>query len=474
MVERSAAMAAEAMAGRVVHGDAEVKWNGAAIDSRRVTGREIFFALPGERVDGHDYAGEAVRRGAATVVVHREVEAAGGAAAWIRVDDTFEALHALTRAVRTEVPRRLLGLTGSVGKTTTKELLAAMLARRYPVEKSLGNFNNTYGFPLALLNVADGCEWMVAEMGMSTPGELGQVSRLGRPDVVLFLNVKPAHLESFGELRGIAEAKAELFDGLAPGGLVVANADDPEVTRIVERHVRERDPDARVVRYAIHAAEAEVRATVPEVLGEGRLGSRFRITAGGESAEIELPIHGLYNAENCLAAAAAAHALGVPLTEIRAAAAGFSPAEGRGKIHRLQGGVTLVDDTYNSNPEAAKKALESARALPGERWVAILGDMLELGSGARDFHREVGAHAAELGFEPLVGVGDLARSILAGSGERGVYAAHFADAAQAAAGAPSIVRPGDVVLVKGSRGVALEAVVEAIRAHVGAEQEEDG
>lgn len=473
MVERSAKVTAEAMGGRVVHGNPEIRWNGGALDSRRIAGREIFFALPGERVDGHEFVDDAVRNGAATIVVERDVEMTGDEVAWVRVDDTYKALHALTHAVRAEVPRRLVGLTGSVGKTTAKELLAAMLRRRYSVEKSLGNFNNTYGFPLALLSIADGCDWMVAEMGMSTPGELGRVSLLGRPDAALFLNVRPVHLENFGEISAIADAKAELLDGLVAGGLIVANADDSYVMHIVRRYVRERDPTARVVRYAIRADEAEVRATPPAALGGGRVGSRFTISAGGETVEIVLPIHGLYNAENCLAAAACAHALGVPLEEIGAAVTDFASPAGRGEVYHLSSSspsskgpslVTLIDDSYNSNPDAAVKALESARQLPGERYIALLGDMLELGPGAPGYHREVGARAAELGFNPLVGVGDLARHILAGSGERGVYAAHFSSAEQAAVGFPTMIRPGDVVLVKGSRGVALESVVQAIRA----------
>ncbi len=466
MVERSAAMAAEAMDGRVIGGDPATRWRGAAIDSRRVAGREIFFALPGDRVDGHDFARDAVRRGAATVVVHRDLEPSPDETAWVRVDDTFEALHALTRAVRGEVPRHLLGLTGSVGKTTTKELLARILARRFTVEGSLGNFNNTYGFPLALLNIDDGCEWMVAEMGMSTPGELGQVSRLGRPDVALLLNVRPVHLENFGDLDAIARAKGELLDGLVRGGLIVANADDPLVERLVRRYVRDRDPSVRVVRYGA-GVPADVRATPAVPLGGGRVGSRFEVTAcgktaGDETVAVELPVHGLYNAENALAAAACAWALGMPLAEIAAAVAGFSPPAGRGEVHRLTGGVTLIDDTYNSNPDAAGKALASARQFPGERHVAVLGDMLELGDGAAAFHAEAGERAAELGFDPVVGVGDLARTLVAAAGRRGATAVHFSTASQAAAGIPGVLHAGDVVLVKGSRGVALEAVVEAL------------
>ncbi len=473
MVELSAAAAAAAMDGTVFAGDPGVTWNGAAFDSRRVRGRELFFALPGERADGHDFVARALAGGAAAVVVHRDLEPAPRPqadharpeCAWLRVADTYRALHDLTRAVRKRVPERLVAITGSAGKTTTKELLAAMLARRFRTERSRGNFNNLYGFPLSLLNIRDDCQWMVAEMGMSTPGELRQISLLGRPDAAVFTNVRPAHLENFPSLRAIGDAKAELLAGLGDGGLVVANADDPEVMHLVERHRAESGlTGVRYVRYGI-VEPAEVTATPPRLLTD-RPGSRFELAAGGESAAVELPIHGLYNAENCLAAAACAHALGVPLAEIAGAVAGFEPGPGRGEVHRA-GGLTVVDDSYNSNPDAARKALVSARRLPARRYVAILGDMLELGPKSPAFHREVGERAAELGFSPVVAVGELARELAGAAREHGSDSRWLAGAAEAAEWASAALAsgeltPGDAVLVKGSRGVGLEVVVEAL------------
>ena len=494
MVERSAAIAARAMEGAVIAGDPAGVWSGAAIDSRRVAGREIFFALPGEKADGHDFVARALEQGAAAVVIHRDLETPGpgeGQAAWVRVSDTYRALHALTRSVRADVPERLVAITGSAGKTTTKELLAAMLGRRFRTERSPGNLNNLYGFPLSLLNIRDDCEWMVAEMGMSSPGELRQVSLLGRPDVAVFTNVRPAHLENFRHLRDIADAKAELLAGLADGGLIVANADDPEVMYIVERHRAERgdatrgEAQARYVLYGMETDSGEqpsatVTATVPEVLSGDKPGSRFVLTAAGESVDVELPIHGLYNVENCLAAAACAHALGVSLPEIAAAVAGLAPGRMRGEVHR-RGGLTVIDDSYNSNPDAAQRALESARQLPARRYVAVLGDMLELGPEAPSFHRAVGDQAADLGFALLVGVGELTRELVAAANQRGLETRWFADSSEAARWAasapggpeaaaalvpedlgPADLAPGDLVLVKGSRGVGLEVVVDQL------------
>ena len=548
--------AASAAGGRMIAGDAQARLHGAAIDSRAVRGGELFFAFAGAHADGHRFVGDAFGRGAAGAVVQ---DPAAAAASWpplaealaemeameatgameatpataataaraaaapelrgravIQVADTLAALHDVARVVRRRVPRRLIGITGSAGKTTTKELLAAMLATRYRVARNPGNFNNLYGFPLALLNVPDDAEWMVAEMGMSTPGELRQLSLLGRPDVALFTVVRPAHLQSFDSLRGIAEAKAELLAGLAPGGLVVANAGDPEVVRIALRYLAEGGEVAeggegveggpaaaggggaagdgaagrrRVVWYGIGSSASSLADSVPRLdvvaldlaPGPSGTGSRFVLLAGGRSQEVWLPLHGLYNVENCLAAAACAFALDVPLADIAAAAEQARPATGRGVVHRVvlhgtpaggeparepgdHGELTVIDDSYNSNPDALEKALAGAAQLPAARRLAVLGDMLELGPESPRFHRQGGLAAARLGFDPVAGVGELARELVAGAREGGAAAAWHPDAGAAADWAATAARPGDVVLVKGSRGIGLDAVVRRLLA----------
>ena len=230
MARLTVAEATEAVGGRLMAGDPHAVIDGAAIDSRAVCGGEAFFAFPGAVVDGHRFVADALARGAAAAVVQEDLETPSSGAL-IRVGDTFRALHDLARRVRTRVPQKLVGITGSAGKTTTKELLGAILAARFKVSWTPGNLNNLYGFPLSLLNVPDGTEWMVAEMGMSTPGELRQLSLLGRPDAAVFTVVRPVHLEFFSSVQAIAEAKSEILAGLAPDGFVVANADDPEVAR---------------------------------------------------------------------------------------------------------------------------------------------------------------------------------------------------------------------------------------------------
>ncbi|MDE2977864.1 MAG: UDP-N-acetylmuramoyl-tripeptide--D-alanyl-D-alanine ligase [Acidobacteriota bacterium] len=479
-MRRPLADAANVMNGTLIGDvDAGACYRGAAIDSRRVEGGEIFFALPGERTDGHRFVAAALAAGAAAAVVRTPAGDVGGPQ--IRVDDVTEALHELTRDHRRLLDIRVAGVTGSAGKTTTKDLLALLLGERWRVRKSPGNLNNLLGFPLTLLATDADCEWLVAEMGMSVPGELAAVSRLGRPDVAIFTNVRPAHLAGFEEPDGapadveaIARAKAELLEGLADDGLIVANAGDPRVVGLVDRHLARRGdatpaPAGReksVIWFEVEPAPgrlppAEVTAHGVEPLA-GEPGTRFTLGYRGASAKVELPLHGRANVENFLAAAACALRLGVPIETVAAAARRPRPGAGRGEVVSLPSGATLVDDSYNSNPEAARLALEAARLLDGRRHVAILGDMLELGSAERRYHRQLGRDAAELGFGLVVGVGELASETVAAAGETGVETAWFEDAKAAGAGAPALIGEGDVVLVKGSRGAALEHLVEGL------------
>jgi len=451
--------AALAMGGELISDQADAVWQGASLDSRKVSAGELFFALPGEKSDGHEFVDSALERGAAAAIVCEGMPLPTSGAA-IVVDDTFEALHRLTRAVRDEVPERLISITGSVGKTTTKELLTEMLAKQYRVAKNPGNLNNLYGFPIALLGIPDDTEWMVAEMGMSTPGELSQISRLGRPDVAVFTNVRPVHLEFFGSLREIADAKAELLDGLSEGGTVVANRDDAEVMRIAQSH------DGPVVWYALEV-DADYEAREVEPLGEGRVGTRFVLVASGEEIQIELALHGRYNVENFAAAAACAHTLGVSLGSIQAAARSARSEAMRGIVYAMDSGIWLIDDAYNSNPQAALAALKSALDFPGERYWTVLGDMLELGEASSRLHEQVGEEAAALGFSPIVGVGNMARILIRGAASGGAETRWFADAAEASAALRGALQAGDVTLVKGSRGVGLERVVQALKGGTG-------
>jgi UDP-N-acetylmuramoyl-tripeptide--D-alanyl-D-alanine ligase len=466
-MERRLLEAVRIMNGELLTSGGDRPFHGAALDSRRIRGGELFFALPGERTDGHRFVAQALTAGAAAAVVERrylrqhplEAEAWSRLGPVVAVDDGLEALHGLSREVRRSTPRKLVGITGSAGKTTTKEILATLLGGRFRVARSPGNFNSLYGFPLALLDIPADTEWMVAEMGMSEPGELGRLSRLAKPDVAVLTNIGSAHLERFGRIEAIAEAKAEILQGLPPEGLVVANADDPLVMAIGGRHA------GPIVTYG-RSPEAIARGIDVRGLrvqpGPGGDGSRLELEVKGASHEVRLPLHGSYNVDNFLAAAACAWALGVPAAEIAARAGQIEGGSGRGRLLRLEGPAVVIDDSYNSNPEAAVRALESALALPAERHWAVLGEMLELGEAAPALHEQVGRRAASLGFSPVVGVGPLGRPLLEGAKAAGAAVRWFETAAAAAAWVQEELRAGDVLLVKGSRGVGLEAVVQAL------------
>lgn len=456
---RTMTYAAEAMNGTLAWGTGTTEWAGVRIDSRAVGPGDLFFALAGERVDGHDFVAAALEGGAAGAVVkhppHGSAEAHAGAG--IVVDDTFSALHALTARVRDEKPEHLVAVTGSAGKTTTKELLGRMLAKRFRTAVSPGNLNNLYGFPLALLNIAEDSEWMVAEMGMSTPGELGGVSRMGRPEIAIFTNIGEAHLEQLGSLEAVVEAKAELLEGLVAGGTVVANADDPWVLEIARRH---SVTGGRVLHYGEDVDEAEGNVRIGKPRAEVG-GTRFSLSTISGSVDIDLRLHGLYNAWNFAAAATVAVFLGVPLAAIAEVGLEVETPPMRGRVVDL-GEATLIDDCYNSNPRAFRAALASAAELPGRRRWVVAGSMLELGGASRELHRQAGRDAAEFGFEPVIGVGEEARVLVEAVAHAGLETEWYEDAEAAAGVVAERLRSGDVVLVKGSRGVGLEVVVGAL------------
>jgi UDP-N-acetylmuramoyl-tripeptide--D-alanyl-D-alanine ligase len=448
------ATAAEAMSASLPALYAEWSWEGAAVDSRKLVDGQLFFALPGSRADGHGFVAAALGAGACGAVVRRDrIGELPQGAPLLQVDDVEAALHALTWWARKRAPRRLAGITGSVGKTTTKEILAALLAERYRTAKSPGNLNSLFGFPLALLGMDEQAEWLVAEMGMSTPGELARLSRLARPDVAVVTAVRPVHLEFFGTLAAIGDAKAEILEGMAPDACLAVNLEDPEVVRIGRRW------GGRTVTFGL--GRGDVSAKQIEDLGAA--GIALRLEIAGETVPVALPLYGTYNVENFLAAAAVAWHAGVSLAEIAAGSAKVAPAAMRGVVRTVElvgGSATLVEDCYNSNPFAAERALDSAAGLPGRRHWAVLGEMRELGPEAPRFHAELGRQAVERGFSPVVGVGELARSMVQAAASAGGQAEWVADAAAGARFA-SELRPGDVVLVKGSRGVGLETVVRA-------------
>ena len=439
----------------------EIPLGGVSIDSRSIRPGELFVAISGPRFDGHDFLGEAARRGAGAAVVHREVEAPA-TLPLVRVEDTTRALGDLAGHWRRQTLVPIVGLTGSVGKTTTKEMVSALLATRGPVLKTQGNLNNQWGLPLTLLGLREEHTAAVLELGMSAPGELRRLSAIAEPDVAVITRVAPVHLEFFPSVDAIADAKAEILEGVRPGGTAVLNADDPRVARIGEGW------KGRVVWFG-----RDRRCDVSAERWRGTaFGMRFDLRVDGRRVDVALPLAGPHYVENFLAAAATAHVLGITGEAMAEAASEITAARHRGEVRRLGQDVVVLDDSYNSSPDALEAAVVALTLAPGRRRVAVLGDMLELGETGPARHRESGRGLAGR-VDAVVGVGPLAREIVEGAREAGIAAealSHFDEVSAAAAAVGGLVRPGDAVLVKGSRGIRLETFVDALARRFGGEK----
>jgi UDP-N-acetylmuramoyl-tripeptide--D-alanyl-D-alanine ligase len=427
---------------------------GVSIDTRTIRPGQLFVAIAGPNFDGHDFVADAVQKGAAAVMVHRELGEPTPPVPVVRVADTTQALKNLGRHVRLQAGIPVAAVTGSAGKTTTKEMLAALLGVRGEVLKTEGNLNNQYGLPLTLLRLTPAHRYAVLELGMSAAGELSELSAIAQPDVAIITMVAPVHLEFFKDVEGIADAKWEILEGLGADGAAVLNWEDPRLRARGEKH------EGKVIWFgrdrACDVSAENWRGTVH--------GMRFDMRMGGKTLDVALPLPGPHFLLNFLAAAAAAHRLGITPEEIAEAATHIKAAKSRGEVTRLAKGVTLLDDSYNSNPFAVEAAVVALGMAAQGRRVVFLGDMLELGPSGPDLHRETGSKLKDKA-DVVVGVGKLGRLISEGARAAGLREAHeFEDSAAAAAAALSIVKEGDAVLVKGSRGARMERVVESLQA----------
>ena len=440
---------AEMVNGTVIQGDA-IETSSVVIDSREVKPDSVFFAIKGERLDGHQFIDRAFEKGARGAVVARVPSELPADKGIVQVADTTEALQKLASAIRDRFDFLLIGITGSAGKTTTKEMIATLIATERRTHKSWGNFNNQIGAPLCLDNVPDDAEVVVSEMGMNHKGEIAQIAGLLRPTIGVYTNIAPVHIEFFGTIEKIAEAKRELLENLAQPATVVVNADNEHVMRISEGF------HGRRVTYGIDHA-AEYRAT--NIRERGLLGTRFTLEAERRSIELELVLPGRHNLENLLAAIATARLVGIAWESIERGVRDVKPAYHRGVIVPWRG-ATIYDDSYNSNPYALKRALElMTQAETGGRRIAVIGDMLELGEQETQFHRDAG-RAIPKSIDVVVGVGKRSQALLEGARETGLKALHhFADAKSAGEFLKDEIREGDLVLIKGSRGVGLDKIV---------------
>ncbi len=451
---------AEKTNGRIIHGDAGLIVKDFDIDSRQIAPGGLFFAVVAKR-DGHDYIMDARRAGAAAAVVSRDVQPPDPGFGIIRVENTVTALRELAKKLLSRNPVKVVGITGSAGKTTTKEFVASLLGGRYRVLKSEKNLNNYLGLALSVLRLSPQDDVAVLEMAMSAAGELRDLTKIAPPDIAVITNVNPVHLEFFQSLEAIAEAKKEILDGTKPGGLAVLNADDPLVRKVSAGFV------GRKILFGL-SPESEVRAAA--VRKRGLDGMSFELWMAHEHALMRFPFFSEGYLYNLLAAAGVAYALGLGPADLAEPVSRLKPLPGRGALVKLRSGIKLIDDTYNSNPKALESALKSLVGLPAKRRVAVVGDMLELGKDEADYHLQAGSQAARAGWDLLVTVGPRGIHVADGAAKAGMEKnriVSFGDSAEAAEGIIPLLRENDLILVKGSRGMRTEKITEKIIRQIG-------
>ncbi len=435
--------AAQVLDGRCVSSD--VLFHGVSTDTRQLQEGNLFVALQGPNFDGHDYLEVAREQGAAAAAVSRLRETA---LPLLEVDDTRLALGRLAANWRSRFALPLVAITGSNGKTTVRAMTDAILSRTGRTLSTRGNLNNDIGLPLTLARLSADDRFAVIEMGANHPGEIDYLTRIAQPTIAVVTNAGPAHLEGFGDLEGVARAKGEVFARLAAGDTAVINADD----RFAPLW-RELAGTARVIDFGLERPAAVQADWSGDVSG-----SRVVLKTPRGELELQLPLPGRHNVMNALAATAAALAAGVDLDAVYRGLESLSPVAGRFTVRHLPDGVTLIDDSYNANPESLQVALDVLATAPGETWL-VLGDMGELGTEAAALHREAGRRARHAGIDRVFGLGELAQEAVDAFGDRGMA---FDTLAALLAGLDALRRSELTILVKGSRRMRMERVVDAL------------
>jgi len=451
-----------AIGGELIAGRADQPFSGICTDTRQVLPAECFFALTGPNFDGHNFLEQAIAKGAAGVVISRTLTApAPKDLAVIRVDDTLQALGDLARWTLDRRGIPVLAVTGSTGKTTSKEMLYQILEAHLPgrVLRNEGNFNNLIGLPLTVFRLTAAHRVALLEMGMSMRGEIRRLAQIARPTIGVITNVSAVHLEHLKTIGAVAEAKGELLEGFGADHIAVLNADDPRVARMGQ------DKPFRCVYFSADpAADAQVKALA--VRTKGFEGIDLSLSVLGEPLDVALSTFGRHNVYNALAAAAAARAFGVSPAAIKQGLETFRPAAMRSRVLSIFG-ITVIDDTYNANPRSMDAALSALDELAGEgRKIAVLGDMFELGPETEAAHRRLGRHAAKIGLDRLFLLGEHAGLVAEGAREEKMSPAAIVAAPDHAAIVAELRRDGrrgDVILVKGSRGMRMERVVRGLK-----------
>lgn len=450
--------------GKLLKGKEELECQGISTDSRKLKKGELFVALKGERFDGHDFIPQAIKKGAAGVVVKRgfpilEINTPPKDFFIIQVKDCLKALGDLAHFLRKKSDVKVIAITGSNGKTTTKEMTALVLKEHFEhVLKSEGNMNNLIGLPLSLLHLTPETKVAVLEMGMNHPGEIRRLAEIACPDIGLITNIGPAHLEGLGSLPNIQKAKGELFKMLKGDNFALVNYDDPLIKEIAQ------DCKAKRITFGLHKG-AEVSGKDIRFFKDGSV--NFKLITSTDEVVIKLKAYGIHHVYNALAAAATGIVLGVKLSEISRGLSRFSPLKGRSQIIELNNGIMLIDETYNANPVSMEIALKTLNALKGKgRGVAVLGDMLELGIASKFYHKKIGRVAAKTGTDYLVLLGEFAPLVAQGASASGFTAERIfigKDCKEIAFYLKCLLNKGDWVLIKGSRGMQMERVIEYLR-----------
>lgn len=452
----------EATAGELLCGDWQCLFSRIFIDSRLTSHDGVFVAITGEIHDGHTFLPEVVDRGGRGLVVNREKTEHLPLATWktmgvvcIAVADTTRALGDMAAFNRRRSQASVVGITGSNGKTTTRQFTVTVVSQQYNTLATAGNFNNEIGLPLTLLGLESGHQWAVVELGTNNPGEIARLAAICSPNIGVITNIGPAHLEGLGSIEGVAREKGSLLNGLRKNGLAVLNADDPRVLQLARQT---RNP---VLLYGL-SADAAVRATD---VHENEATISFTLNISGENVSIRLNSPGRFMVTNALAAAAVGYQLGLSCSTIKAGLEAFTPVGGRMNILHPANGIHIIDDTYNANPDSMQVALATLKTMrAGSRGIFVAGDMLELGRQAPVLHSNIGAMAAQSGISRLYAKGEFADRVISGARAEGLPAADTIIGSRREIIADLIdwLRPGDWLLVKGSRGMAMEKVVEGL------------
>ena len=452
-----------AVGGRQLGGDRRLRFDGIGIDSRVVTGRELFVAIQGETHDGHRFAADVVERGVHGLVLQKDKldelpveEWLQRGVAVIAVEDTIRALGNLARFHRQRNSVAVTGITGSNGKTTTRQMTAAVLGEQFAVLSNRKNFNNNIGVPLTLFELAPAHRWAVVELGMNAPGEIRELAGICLPNMGVVTNVGPAHLEGVGSIEGVMHAKRELVVALPADGTAILNADDPRVASMASAAACEVLFYGRTTTAAVRAGQIELDAS----------GCRFELHLPDARIAAALHVPGMFNVINALAAAAVGWKAGVTPENIRHGLAHFEPAGGRIQILQTRKGIRIIDDTYNANPASMEAALQTLQRVRGEaRGFFVMGDMLELGPQSAELHRAVGKTAAGMHVAALLAAGRFATKAAAGARDAGmapekVFTGSREELVEIL---KDRLQEGDWVLVKGSRGMAMERVVVGLK-----------